>query len=254
MSMDYMYLNDSKDDNNPILIIHDSESEGVWAIMGQRKGDDEYVVRRASDIISRLGYMKVVIKSDQEPSMNEVDQKVRENLQKIRESVTHHMNTGSAGQVVIVNSAVGESAANGKVENAIQRVQDQVRAIKLDVETNMKIDLHPSHYVWPWMVEYAAQTLLMYRINNSDGLTSIQRIRGRARTTPKARFGEQILYQIPKTVRISKAEPRWRRGVWLGTIESSDEHIVGTSRGTIKCRSITALPAGHAEVQCRSAQ
>lgn len=48
--------------------------------------------------------------------------------------------------------------------------------------------------------------------------------------------------QIPKTVRISKAEPRLIRGVWLGTIESSDEHLVGTARGVIKCRSITALP------------
>lgn len=240
--MDWMYLNDKKDDNNPILVIHDSECAGVWAVMDQKKGDDGYVIRRASELISRLGYMHVVIKSDQEPSMNEVNQKVRENLQKIRESITHYMNAGSAGQVVIVNSAVGDSAANQTIEHKIQRMQDQVRAIKLDVETHMKTDLHPSHSAWPWMIEYAAQTILMYRINNSDGLTSIQRIRGCARTTPKARFGEQILYKIRKTVRLSKTEPRWRRGVWFGTIESLDEHITGTSRGTIKCRSIAALP------------
>lgn len=44
--MDYMYLSDSKEDNNPILVIHGTDSEGVWAVMGRRKGDDEYIVRR----------------------------------------------------------------------------------------------------------------------------------------------------------------------------------------------------------------
>lgn len=32
ISMHYMYLNDKKGDNNPILVIHGSESEGIWAI------------------------------------------------------------------------------------------------------------------------------------------------------------------------------------------------------------------------------
>lgn len=174
--------------------------------------------------------------------MTYVVQKVRENLQEIRESITHYMTAGSAVQVVIVNPAVGESAANGKIEHAIQTVQDQVRTIELDVETNVKIAVHPSHSAWPWMIEFDAQTILMYRIKNSGRLTLIQRIRGRARTTPKARFVEQILCNIPKTVRLSKTEPRWRRGVWLGTIELSDEHIIGASRGPIKCRSTAALP------------
>lgn len=57
ISMDYMYLNDRKGHNSPILVMHDTESEGVWTIMRRRKGDDEYVARRTTDIISRLDYM-----------------------------------------------------------------------------------------------------------------------------------------------------------------------------------------------------
>ena len=47
VSMDYMYMNEKgDDDNNPILVMHDGMSEGVWAIMTKRKGDNGYAVKR----------------------------------------------------------------------------------------------------------------------------------------------------------------------------------------------------------------
>lgn len=60
--------------------------------------------------------------------------------------------------------------------------------------------------------------------------------------TPKPRFAEQFLYRVAKNVRIDKSEPRWRKGIWLGSIQTSDENIIGTPLGVIKCRSIAALP------------
>lgn len=48
--------------------------------------------------------------------------------------------------------------------------------------------------------------------------------------------------QDPQTVRTSKVEPRRVCGVWLGTIEPPDEHIVGKPRGSAKCRSAKPLP------------
>ena len=50
-------------------------------------------------------------------------------------------------QVVMRRSPVGESAANGAIENAIQRV-------------------------WPCLVEYAAHTQLFWRIFGDDGLAA----------------------------------------------------------------------------------
>ena len=75
-----------------------------------------------------------------------------------------------------------------------------------------------------------------------DGLTAIQRIRGRSTMTAKPRFGEKILYKLSKTIKLGKSEARWKHGVWLGTIETSDEHIVGTDLGVIKCRGVAPLP------------
>ena len=96
------------------------------------------------------------------------------------------------------HSPVGESQANGVIENAIQRVQGQIRAIKLDMESNTGTRLIPSHPTWPWLIEFAAQTLLYWRVTNDDGLTAIQRIRGRSTMSAKPRFGEKVLYKITK--------------------------------------------------------
>ena len=98
--------------------------------------------------------------------------------------------------------------------------------------------------IWAWMIEFAAQTLLFWAVDSEDGLTAIERIRGRAAMSAKARFGERILYKLSKTIRIGKTEPRWRYGVWLGSIESTDEHLIGTSLGVIKCRSVDTLAEG----------
>ena len=42
------------------------------------------------------------------------------------------------------SSPEGESAANGAIENATQRVQGQVRAIGVDLEMNIKANVNPS--------------------------------------------------------------------------------------------------------------
>ena len=46
---------------------------------------------------------------------------------------------------------------------------------------------------------------------------------------------------MSKTARLGKAEPRWRPGVWLESIETSDEHLVGTDLGVIKARAVASM-------------
>ena len=61
------------DTGDPILVMHDDRSEGVWAMCVKRKGNyGDYVVKRIADVISRLGYARIVLKSDQEPSIKDV--------------------------------------------------------------------------------------------------------------------------------------------------------------------------------------
>ena len=48
--------------------------------------------------------------------------------------------------------------------------------------------------------------------------------------------------QPAKTVTINKNEAKWHCGIWLGTIEHTNEHIIGTMDGVVKCRAIAPLP------------
>ena len=222
--------------------MHDSASNGVWAILVQRKGNyNEYVSKKIAGIISRLGYSKIVMKSDQEPSIKDVmfeaKKKVWHDIEKFQEDAKAECSC----QVVIQHSPVGESQANGMIENCIQRIQDQIRAIKLDIEVNSDARLTPTHPAWPWLIEFAAQTLTFWRINAEDGLTAIQRIRGKCTTSPKPRFGEKVMYRIAKTIKLGKSEARWRFGVWMGTLEVPDEHMIGTKLGVVKCRAVAPM-------------
>ena len=105
-------------------------------------------------------------------------------------------------QIILEHSPVGESQSNGRVENAIDKVKAQIRALKLDVEANYGTKLADNHPVWPWLIEYVGQTLHMFQINRDDGLTPVQRIRGKMAMGPRARIGEKVLHKPMKTAKL----------------------------------------------------
>eukprot|EP00973_Karenia_brevis_P016959 2326754-Karenia_brevis.AAC.1 len=101
------------------------------------------------------------------------------------------------------------------VERAIQSVQGQIRVIKDTIESEAKMVIQPDDNIWPWMIEYAAYTLLAGKIH-PDGKTSLERYRGTQSHQSVVAFGEQVHYKLMKTVRVFKDEPRWEPGTWLG--------------------------------------
>ena len=42
------------------------------------------------------------------------------------------------------------------------------------------------------------------------------------------------MYTTPKVVKLSKSEARWKYGVWIGSVEASDEHLIGIPLGVVK--------------------
>lgn len=88
ISLDCMFMgNGAEDENKPIVVMHDSESEGIWAMVAKFKGDDGYIVNRITEIIRGLGYMKVVLKSDQEAGIVDAERRVRDRRHRIAEGV-----------------------------------------------------------------------------------------------------------------------------------------------------------------------
>ena len=115
VSIDLMYLYEKG--VKPTLVAVDHESGRVWTYAVKDKtilGGNGWIQKRLAQDIDNAGHkeVKIMIKSDQEVSMVALQHEV----QRLREAKT-----------IPVNSPVGESECDGRVEHIIGRVQDKVR-------------------------------------------------------------------------------------------------------------------------------
>ena len=108
----------------------------------------------------------------------------------------------------------------------------------MQLEQNMACKLSNDSPVWPWLIQYAGQVIHTFKIHLEDQRTSRQRIRANPSVPEIPKFAENVYFKPAKTVAIPKEEPRWRNGLWLGFIDHTNEHLIGTSRGVLKCRAI----------------
>ena len=77
-------------------------------------------------------------------------------------ALQHEVRRIRTAKTIPVNSPVGESESNGRVENAIKRVQDKVRTLKCYVETEAGVSLDKADDVMSWMVKWAGELISKY--------------------------------------------------------------------------------------------
>ena len=65
----------------PMIVLYDSESKYIAAEIVPEKGANEYSVRRMAQIVNRLGYRRVILKSDQEPAIIALKSAVKRELE-----------------------------------------------------------------------------------------------------------------------------------------------------------------------------
>ena len=144
------------------------------------------------------------------------------------------------GMVILTNSQVGESQCNGRVENAIRRIQEKARVLRHQLENGIKCEVLDDAPIMSWLVKWAVE-LLSKHAAADDGRTPYERIRQEACAVPIAPFGETAMYRPLTIVKRSKGEPVKRIGVYLGTNERTEEPFIGTTKGVVKCRSMDRL-------------
>ena len=101
----------------PMIVVEERETGAIFAHMCSQKGPgDRWIVRRIGKDLKEMGFggTRIILKCDQENPIAAVQQEVIKNRPDVA-TVPRH-------------SPVGESQSNGRVENAIRRVQEQVRA------------------------------------------------------------------------------------------------------------------------------
>ena len=175
--------------------------------------------------IGLLGYPEIIFKSDNEPSFVALKDAVK---------MERHE------RIVMENPPVKESKSIGAVENAVQQVQGQFRALKDTLESRIGIRISGESAVVPWLVMHSARTLDRFNIG-LDGKAPYRRWKGKDFRREIAEFCEIVMYLKPGTRGQDTFNSRWERGVWLGVRDESGEIIIATPEGVVKARNFKRM-------------
>ena len=88
----------------------------------------------------------------------------------------------------------GESASNGRVEEAGRTIRDMVRVLKLQLEAKLNRTVAIQEPIMHWMVRWAAMLLSRFRVGG-DGKTAYQRQTGKRCVSDVVPFGETMWYR-----------------------------------------------------------
>ena len=139
--------------------------------------------------------------------------------------------------------------SNGFVEAVRGHTQGLARCCQTQIETNTGIQLSAIPPAIPFAIRYAGFVLSRFTVR-PDGRTPFQYLLGTPYVSPLCMFGESVFALIPDhEVRTAKLTNRWMSCCWWGRDASSDEHLVGTKHGLLKCRSVRRTPPGGADVK-----
>ena len=96
-------------------------------------------------------------------------------------------------RTIPIDSPVGESERNGRVENAIRRIQDKARTIEAQVEGETGVEVSKLDGFMSWLTRWAAELTTRYSVGK-DGETAHERLKGKSCTKPMAQLGESVMY------------------------------------------------------------
>ena len=154
-----------------VLVSEDLATGGFRAHLDGAKGNgDPWIAGKIKDDIEEFEYCgaPVRIKSDQETAMVDVQRAVI-------------AKRGNA-PTIPVNSPVGDSQSNGRVENAIKKIRNLVKTLFSSLESRWGVRVTRDHPVYPGMFERAADLMTRYAHVGDLGKTAVQLIQCQADT------------------------------------------------------------------------
>ena len=183
IASDYTFMSQSGAEDGrakPILVVKDSRTSSVAATFVDAKGPTPYAVKYFTNFLKSLGYKRVVMQSDGEPSI-----------------VALKTAAADAAGVECVprESPVGEHQANGLVENACKEIKRQVRVARSALEEKVGRPLSDSDPVLAWLPRHVGDLMNRYK-KGTDGKTPESRRTGKQRRKPAISYGERLYYRM----------------------------------------------------------
>ena len=141
-----------------VLVMKDFLNKSVWAYPVEGKGTEkaDWLTEQIREDLATIGMDNcvLVIKTDQEPAIKEVQEELAERRRA----------TGARGTVT-EHSRVGDSSSNGRTERSIQELGGLVRTLRLALQTKIGGDpIGLEHAIVPWLIKHAGQQITRYQI------------------------------------------------------------------------------------------
>ena len=155
----------------------------------EAKGDsDKYVVGRLLEDISDWGRTDIILKTDGEPAINAVQRATAE---------------GRRFETIPENPPAYSPQSNGTAERAVQEMSNQLRSLKLALESRVKVPIASHWKIMHLMIEHAGYLLCRF-LKGADGKSQLGRLRGREPGKAIVEFGEQVWGETTTHERLEK--------------------------------------------------
>ena len=201
-----------------IQVMRDTKTGMLFAHHVPKKGmSNVHGAREIIKDVERLGYDKIILRSDGEAALKSIQAEVA----RIREKET-----------VLENSPVGDSKANSVAERAVQAFGEQFRVIREGLQQRLQVRIPGNHPLTSWMTEHSADLLNKYQCGE-DGRTAYRRWKGKDFQGQVVEFGKKVHHRnnVKGENARNKMDGRWHEGCYLGRTGSA---WIGTSAGVIK--------------------
>ena len=231
IEMDYAEqgMSNQPHDNVKALIAIDRSSGAIYASGVMQKGDDGgYVTQSLSVWIDSLGYTMVTLHSDKEPAICWVRDRVQANLTERGMSVTTRA------------SPTHSHESNGGAERAVQSVRGLHRTLVAQVEDRTGLIFGADSPLWLWAFRHAGWILTRFGRRRDTGMTPYAKLFCKQYRQPLLMFAEAVIARRPGA-QINKLEHHWLEGLWVGRDGSTDEHLVASGGGIVRCRAVKRM-------------
>ena len=219
---DYHYMGmEGEEGTVPMLAIKDAASKVVFDIVATAKGNNEYMVRRVMQCLDLLGYKRIILKSDNEPSLVALLGEVKDRC---------------GGDIIPERSVVKDSQGNGMIESGIRTVTGQIKTMKSQLEEHLG-EIGSNHTCIAWLVEHASFVISMFGIGR-DGKEPYKLLKGKSWHGVVYEFGEGVQFRPIEAKGRYKLDDNLVDGVFLGIGRKSGEYILGTHTGVYRARDV----------------
>ena len=217
-----------------ILVVRDSRSKAVFAHIVPAKGADDrgFAVDALVSDVKWLGYVKVTLKSDNEPA-----------IVKLLAEALRELRIQGLEQTLEEHSPEYDPQANGSAEVGVKLVKGHMRTLRSDLESRLGYRVPVRHPLMSWLVRHAAN-LVTWNAKGHDGLTAYQRVRAREFRTRLMTFGELCRFKIRSHEPLSNTldGKRIHSGVFIGVDRRTGQYMVH-SEGQVKlARTVFRVP------------